>query len=155
MLKNLGPDHVNTVEGRILWARYRADAGETQEAFDQSRQAMIVIRKAYPHLSMNLWTPLLSMAHILNLAGRFAEAESNAREGLAVLENTHIPETDARQAQTLYELNTALYGEKKYGEAATTLERSARIFEQSGPQWATRAAELRKLIGERGIRSHN
>lgn len=100
-------------------------------------------------MSSVLWTPLTGVSHILNLAGRFSEAEPYAREEIAVLENALVPEADARLGQSLYQLSTALYGQHKYSEAARILARSQHSYELSGPSWARRAEELRKLMDER------
>jgi tetratricopeptide (TPR) repeat protein len=144
MLQNLGPHHVATEEGRIVWARYRAETGEAKEAAEQALDAMVVIRKSFPPLSLNLWTPLTAVAHILNLAGRFAEAETYAREDLAVVERLPAWAHDPRKAESLFELGKALRGERKYREADVALEQAAEIYDLSG-QWAKRAAEARKL----------
>jgi serine/threonine protein kinase len=145
-LRNLGPIHARTAEAKIMWARYRAETGETKEAVEQALEAMPTARVGLPPLSAILWTSLLNVSHILNLAGRFSEAETYAREGLAVLDNLHIPEVDARRGQTVFELGQALEGEKKYGEATSSLERSAGIFERLGPVWAKRAEQVRKMV---------
>jgi len=97
---------------------------------------MQVVRKALPPLSSVLWTPLTNASRILNLAGRFAEAEPLAREQLAIVDHVNFPEADARRAGTLVELGTALQGEKKYREATSTFERADRIYAQLGPVWA-------------------
>ena len=150
--KNIGPDHVGTADGKLLWARYRADTGEIKEAVEQTREAMPVVRKSYPPLSINLWTPLISIAHIMNLAGRFVEAEASAREALALVDAEHSPEVDGRRAQTLFELGTALRREEKHREAGDTLERAAGIYDRLGPNWVQRAEQSRKMVREsRGL----
>ncbi len=144
----LGPESEITIEGDLLWARYRADTGEAAEAIRQVLADMPVIRRTYPALSINLWTPLMSAAHIFNLAGRFAEAEPYAREGLAVVDALPSPELDQRRAGTLMELGTALQGEKKYRGATSTFERADRIYAQLGPTWALRGEQVRKKLSE-------
>jgi tetratricopeptide (TPR) repeat protein len=153
MLRNIGPDHPRTAEGKILWATYRADTGEAKQAAEQALEAMLLARKGLPALSATLWTPLVCLSHILNLAGRFEEAERYAREALAVVDAQHLPEVDARRAQTLCNLGQALQGEKKHREATDMLDRSARIYEQLGPNWAKRAEQVRKMIESPGRRS--
>jgi serine/threonine protein kinase len=147
-LRNLGPLHARTADTKIMWARYRAETGETQEAVEQALEAMPTARIGLPPLSAILWTSLLNVSRILNLAGRFSEAETYAREGLAVLDNMHVPEVDARRGQTVFELGQALQGEKKYREATSSLEASAGIFERLGPVWAKRAEQVRKIMRE-------
>jgi serine/threonine protein kinase len=147
-LKSIGPDHVRTALAKIMWARFRAETGETKEAVEQAREGMQVVRKASPPLSSVLWTPLTSASHVLNLAGRFAEAEPLAREQLAIVDHENLPEADARRAGTLMELGTALQGEKKYREATSTFERADRIYAQLGPVWALRAEQVRKKLSE-------
>jgi serine/threonine protein kinase len=147
-LKNIGPDHQSTAQSKLMWARFRAETGETKEAVEQAREAMQVIRRVLPPLSQILWTPLNSASHILNLAGRFADAEPLAREQLAIVDNQNLPEADARRAGTLMELATALQGEKKYREAKTTFERAERIYAQLGPVWSLRAEQVRKKLTE-------
>ena len=150
--KNIGPDHVATADGKLLWARYRADTGEIEEAVEQALEAMPVVRKSYPSLSINLWTPVTCVAHIMNLAGRFGEAEGYAREALALVDAEHSPEVDGRRAQTLFELGTVLQREKKHREAADTLERAAGIYDRLGPKWVQRAGQSRKMVSEsRGL----
>jgi hypothetical protein len=132
-----------------MWARFRAETGEVNEAASQVLEAIPIVRKALPPLSATLWSPLTCTSHVLNLAGRFAEAEPYARQELAIMDAEGTPETDARRAESLYELSTALFGKKKYREATPMLERSARIYRECGPTWAARAAELKALIDER------
>jgi serine/threonine-protein kinase len=147
-LRNIGPDHERTAQAKIMWARFRAETGETKEAVQQAREAMQVVRRALPPLSSVLWSPLASASHILSLAGRFDEAEPLAREQLAIVDNHHFPEVDARRAGTLFELGMALQGEQKYREATTTFERANRIYEQLGPVWNLRAEQVRKKLSE-------
>ena len=147
-LRNIGPDHERTAQAKIMWARFRAETGETKEAVEQAREAMQVVRRAVPPLSSVLWTPLASASHILSLAGRFDEAEPLAREQLAIVDHQQLPEADARRAGTLFELGIALQGEKKNREAATTFERADRIYEQLGPVWNLRAEQVRKKLSE-------
>jgi tetratricopeptide (TPR) repeat protein len=135
-------------EGDLLWARYRADTGETAQAIEQIGEAMPVIRRTYPALSIQRWTPAISAAHVFDLAGRFADAESYAREALAAVDALPSPEVDPRRAQTLFELGTALEGEKKYPEAASVFERAGRIYAQMGPAWAVRGEQVRKKLSE-------
>ena len=147
-LRNIGPDHERTAQAKLMWARFRAETGETKEAVEQTIEAMQVIRKVLPPLASTLWTPLNSASHVLNLAERFADAEPLAREQLAISDNHHLLEVDARRAGTLMELGTALQGEKKYREATTTLERADRIYAQLGPVWAMRAEQVRRKLSE-------
>src|SRR5260370_27227850 len=104
-------------------------------------------RKGRPALSATLWTPLVCLSHILNLAGRFEEAERYAQESLAVSDEQHLAEVDARRAQSLWNLGQALLGQHKRREAAETLERCARIYERLGLNWAKRAEQARKMLG--------
>lgn len=147
-LKNIGPDHQATAQSKLMWARYRAETGETKEAVEQAREAMQVVRRVLPPLSQILWTPLSNASHILSLAGRFNEAEPLAREELAIVDNQHLPEADARRAGTLIDLGIALQGEKQYREAKSTFERADRIYVQLGPVWALRAQQVRKRLSE-------
>jgi serine/threonine protein kinase len=147
-LKSIGPDHERTAQAKIMWARFRAETGETKEAVEQAREAIQVVRRALPPLSSVLWTPLTSASHILSLAGRFKEAEPLAREQLAIVDTHHFPEVDARRTGTLVELGIALQGEKKYREATTTFERADRIYAQLGPVWKMRAEQVRKKLSE-------
>jgi len=82
----------------------------------------------------------------MNRAGRYAEAESLSREMLPILEANHLPENDERQAETLFELGTALHGEKKDREAAEALRQSAGVYDACGlPDMAGRA---RRILNE-------
>lgn len=146
--KSIGPDHYRTALAKLLWARYRAEAGETKEAVGQAVEALAVARRALAPFSSSLWSPLYSASHIFDLAGRFTDAEPLAREQLVILDRQQLPEVDARRAGGLWDLAVALRGEKKYREAANTFERARRIYEQLGPVWANRAEQLRKVIRE-------
>src|ERR1017187_9877542 len=147
-LRNIGPDHERTAQAKIMWARFRAETGETKEAVEQAREAMQVVRRAVPPLSSVLWTPLASASHILSLAGRFDEAEPLAREQLAIVEHQQLPEADARRAGTLFELGMALQGEKKNREATAAFERADRIYVQLGPVWSSPAEQVLQKLSD-------
>jgi serine/threonine-protein kinase len=143
-LMRLGANHPSTLDTKIMLARCRADAGIPGEAGQDALDALTMLRKAYPPLSANLWNPINNTSHTLNLAGRFKDAEPLAREELAIMNQDVYPKTDPRRGQSLFELGTALAGEKKYKEAAQVFERSALNYEGSGPTWARRAKEARE-----------
>jgi serine/threonine-protein kinase len=147
-LRSVGPDHGLTAQAKLMWARYRAETGETKAAVEQTFEALPVARRGLTPLSSALWTPLNSASHILSLAGRFRDAEPLAREQLSIVDNQHMQEVDARRAGTLMELGTALQGERKYREARSTFERADRIYAQLGPTWALRLEQVRKKLSE-------
>ena len=105
-------------------------------------------RRALPPLASTLWTPLINASRVLNLAGRFTDAEPLAREQLTIVDLEQFLEVDSRRAGSLFELGIALRGEKKYREAASTFQRTLRIYEQLGPIWAKRAGQVREIIRE-------
>jgi Flp pilus assembly protein TadD len=107
---------------------------------------MVEIRKSFPPLSLNLWTPVTAVAHILNLAGRFTEAETWAREDLAIVAKQPSWTNDPRKGEALLELGKALVRQRKYTNADAALKSAAEIYERS-PQFAKRAAEARELMG--------
>jgi serine/threonine protein kinase len=141
----VGAENCASVTAAMVTIRYRADTGETAPAIQQVLAAMPVVRRTYPALSINLWTPLAAATHVFNLAGRFTEAEAYAREELAVVDALPSPELDLRRAQTLWEMGLALQGQNKNVEGSAVLERSASIYEKFGPGWVKRGAEVRKL----------
>ncbi len=147
-LRNLGPNHARTAEASILWARFRAETGETKEAVAQVLEAIPVARVGLPHLSTTLWSSLTGVSHVLNAAGHFAEAEPYAREEIAIVDNAHFQEVDARRAQSLFELAKALRGQDKDREAVATFTRAGKIYEQLGPNWAKSVERTRKALDE-------
>jgi tetratricopeptide (TPR) repeat protein len=147
-LRDLGPDHVNTAVAEMDWARQRAEIGEQKEVVQQVHEAMRILHKAYPPLSSNLWQPTSGAASVLNHAGRYQEAEAYARELIAECDAEHLAEADARRAESLSRLGTALLGQHRKREAIEILSRSATDYEQTGPIWAKRAAQIRLMIGE-------
>jgi tetratricopeptide (TPR) repeat protein len=148
MLESLGPDHVRTLDGKLLWERYRADLGQAKEAVAETLDAMRMVRQFHPALSLDLWSPLVATVHVVNLAGQFVEAESLAREALAVAEKYDPREADGRKSQPLAELGIALRGQHRYREAAGAFQRSAAIYQSLGPAWARRTAEIRKMLAD-------
>lgn len=98
---NAAGDSWVTAQGDLLWPRYRADAGETAQTVKQALAAMPVIRRTFPRLSINLWTPLAAAAHVFNLARQFPEAEAYAREELAGGGSTAFAGRGSSRAQTL------------------------------------------------------
>ena len=152
-LQSIGPDHQRTAQAKLMWARFRAETGEVKEAVEQTIEAVPVARRGLPPLSSVLWTPLGCASHVLNLAGRFTDAEPLAREQLAIVDHQLLAEVDARRAATLVELGTALAGEKKYREATSTFERADRVYAQLGPVWALRAEQVRKKLSELAAQS--
>jgi serine/threonine protein kinase len=146
-LKNLGPDHFRTAIAKLMWTRYRAETGESKEAVPIALEAIQICRKNLGPLSSTLWTPLTNFSRIMNLAGRFADAERSARQEVAIIDNQQLPEADTRRAGSLFELGTALRGQNKVREGNAVLDRAARIYEQSGPLWAKRAERARQIIG--------
>jgi tetratricopeptide (TPR) repeat protein len=153
ILRDLGPDHVDTAAAEIGWARHRAETGELREAVQQVHEAMGVLLKAFPPSSANLWSPTSGAASVLIRAGRYQEAEGYARELIAICDSEHLTEADARVAESLLRLGDALLGQHRNREAIEVLERSARDYEQAGPIWAKRAEEVRSKIREKRTRA--
>lgn len=100
------------------------------------------------------WQPLTSTAVVLNLAGRYQEAEGYARELIALCDAMHWKEVVARRADSLSRLGAALIGQHRYRDGIEVLERSARAYEQAGPIWTKRAAEIRTTINEKRARAN-
>ena len=95
-------------------------------------EAMEIIRKRFSPSSMDRWYALSSSAHILNQAKQYEKTEFPAREMMPILEANHLPDNDGRRADSLWELGTALHGEKKDPEATKALKKSAAIYDASG-----------------------
>jgi hypothetical protein len=93
---------------------------------------MEIVHKRLGPFAMDRWIAVDSSVHVLNQAGRYAEAESLAREMLPILEANHLPDNDGRRAESFLELGKALRGEKKNREADETLKKSAAIYDVSG-----------------------
>lgn len=91
---------------------------------------------------------MTTVAHVLDLAGRFAQGEQYARESLAVVDAAHLLEADGRRAESLLELGRALRGQSKNREAVSTLERALAVYEQLGPSRAKSAERVRKMLSE-------
>ena len=130
------------------WARYRALAGETDQAAVQIGELMPLIHKSFPSPSFSAWTTYRNSSNVMNLAGRFPEAESFAREALAAVDAAHLGEIDARRAESLFALGTALRKEKKFQDARLNLEHAVNIYSQCGPTFAKTLARARKLLSE-------
>jgi len=144
----LGPDNAETAAAKLFWMRERGAGGDPGDDARAVFAAIGIVRKHYRAPSMNLWVPLYSSAFVLNRLGRFKEAESQAREMLPILDANHLPENDARRAQSLLELGKALRGEKREREAADALKQSAAVYAAAGPRWAVRAEAVRKMLRE-------
>jgi serine/threonine-protein kinase len=145
LASRLGKDHPETAISLILWARQRADAGDVRNAPQEVMQAVTVVRQGFLPSSMDRWFALSSSAHVMNAAGRYAEAEELSREMLPILEANHLPSSDPRRAETLFELGKALCGEKQDIQAAALLRQSAAIYESDGylvmAKWAVRFSD--------------
>jgi eukaryotic-like serine/threonine-protein kinase len=147
-LHSIGPSHWRTAWMEILWARYRADAGEIKEGAEVIEQALPILRAGLPALSTSRWTPMLSASHTFNLASRFTDAEPPAREAIAILDHYQIPDVDWRRASATLELANALAGEKKYHDAAAAYQIAASAFSRLGPGWQDSAEGARKRAAE-------
>jgi eukaryotic-like serine/threonine-protein kinase len=132
LASHLGQDNAQTAIAKIMWVRGRAAIGLPGDAPADVLEAMQVVRKDFPAPSMDRWVALSSSAHVLNHAKRFKEAESLAREMLPIIDANHLPDNDARRAESLFELGAALHGEKKEREAAAALKTSAAIYAAAG-----------------------
>ena len=146
--KYLGEQHGQTAAAKITWARFRAETGEASQAAEQVLEAIPAVRKGLPPLSSTLWTSVTCVSHVLNLAGRYEEAEPYAREEMAIVENQHVPAIDARRAQSMFELGRALAGERKDSEALSTLEGSLKIYRQLGPTWKSKVELVQQAVDE-------
>jgi serine/threonine-protein kinase len=143
-VSHLGTDHVGTAVARILWGRYRADAGDLGDSAAQVLGAMEIVHKRLGPFAMDRWIALDSSAHVLNQAGRYAEAESLAREMLPIVEANHLPDNDGRRPESLLELGKALRGEKRNREADEVLNRTATLYDACG--MAGMAKRVRALM---------
>jgi tetratricopeptide (TPR) repeat protein len=90
---------------------------------------------------------LNSAAQILNMAGRFSEAESYAREALALEDRNHLAEGDGRRASSLCLLASSLRDRHKAQEAIPLLERALGIYGRD-PSQATGADKVRRMLAE-------
>jgi serine/threonine protein kinase len=149
----LGPDNFETAAAKLFWIRARSEGrnpGDPQNSSDAAPalEAIEIVRKHYPPPSMNLWVALSSSVAILNRAGRFKDAEAEAREMLPILDANHLPENDPRRAQSLLQLGKALHGAKRDREAAEALKKSAAIYDAAGPAWARNATLARTVLSQ-------
>jgi len=147
MASHEGDDGATAVS-KILWVRMRTDAGELADGASQVVGALDVVRKAYLPESMDRWFAFSSSAHVLNEAKQYKAAESVAREMLPILEANHLPETDGRRAESLFELGKALYGQKKNRQATEVLQKSAAIYDAAGPNYVNLARWVRSVLNE-------
>ncbi len=140
----IGPNHPQTAQAKMMWARVLSDTGRTEDAVRIGVETIPVVRAAYPALSNNLWNSLNCFAHLLNKAGRFHDAEPLGREQLPVLDKQQLPEADARRGNTVEEFALSLEGEGKKVEARAAWERAASIYDGAGPAFAGRAKLIRE-----------
>jgi serine/threonine protein kinase len=145
-LRTVGPDSPATASNAIVWIRYRADAGERGPIADELFAILPKIAKAFPPSTLDRLLAWTRAAHVLNLVGRFAEAERYARESADMADPTGLPEADFRRADSLVELGRALVGQGKYDRSLPPLARAETIYRALGPQWERDAAEARELM---------
>jgi len=146
-LKFHGPERGTTGVEKVVWAMYTADTGDVTGALVLLREAMPVVRQGFPAGSLRTLSALNGGAHILSAAGRFAEAESYAREGLALVDRQHLPEGDTRRAAALWQLGKSLQGQHKEREAIPPLERALEIYGHD-PTQAVAADKVRRVLEE-------
>jgi tetratricopeptide (TPR) repeat protein len=144
--RNLGDDHLYTATSRMMWARGLSETGQLDEALRQVDAAMPVIRKAYQAPNPNLWTPVISAAHVFIKAGQFDKAESCAREAIVCVEGEGLPEADPRRAESLYHLGIALHGQKRDVDAVQVLERALNCYRGSGPAFAKSVDRVQGML---------
>lgn len=128
-VKFYGPQRGSTGADKVTWAVYTAKAGDVDGALAMLREAMPVVRNGYPAGSLRVLNSLNAGAQILNLAGRFAEAESYAREALVLEDRNHLPEADLRRAASWSQLAKALRDQHKEREAIPLLEKALDFYE--------------------------
>jgi tRNA A-37 threonylcarbamoyl transferase component Bud32/tetratricopeptide (TPR) repeat protein len=146
LFANLGPDHKATLEGLLMWQRYRADTGEAAASLAPARAAMSSLRQKYPPMSAGLWSDLRNLAHIQNAADDFRAAQLTSEEALAVYDRGTWSQADPRRAQTLFELAVALRGQHKNVEAQPLLQEALAIYNNSGPVWVRRTQQVRAML---------
>ena len=149
-LKFHGPERGTTGAERVNWAGFTARAGDVDGALAMLREAMPVVRNGFPAGSLRTLNALNSAAQILNMAGRFAEAESYAREALALEDKNHLAEGDGRRASSLWQLAWSLRDRHKAQEAIPLLERALGIYEHDLKQ-AANADKVRGELAKLGI----
>ena len=131
-LKYHGSRRATTAAAEILWARYRAAAGEVQEGLALVQEAVPIAKKGFPSDSLRLWSALRDAAIVCNLARRFAEAEVYAREASAIADRAKLPPVDARRANALWIAGVALDGQHRYRDAIRSLEQAEVIYQKIG-----------------------
>jgi serine/threonine protein kinase len=146
-LKFHGPQRGSTGFTKITWAMYTANAGDVDTAMVMLREAMPVVRKGFPAGSLRLLVPLTNGAQILYKAGRLGEAESYAREALALADSNHLAEEDLRRADSCWQLGRSLRDQHKEREAVPPLERALGIYDRD-PKQAANADKVRSVLAE-------
>lgn len=146
-LKFHGPERGTTGVEKVNWAAFTARAGDVDGALAMLREAMPVVRNGFPAGSLRTLNALNSAAQILNMAGRFSEAESYAREALALEDRNHLAEGDGRRASSLCLLASSLRDRHKAQEAIPLLERALGIYGRD-PSQATGADKVRRMLAE-------
>jgi tetratricopeptide (TPR) repeat protein len=132
-------------EVEVMWARYRAEAGEVPEALSQIREALPRVRKYARHGYLSGYF-LEASARVFSKAGRFEEAARAAREALDAFREDRIPETHPLTAALMEDLGVALGGLKRNREAITALEKAVELYEQLGPAYGRTADRVRRAL---------
>jgi tetratricopeptide (TPR) repeat protein len=151
-VKYTGPDGADSASALMLWARYRAEAGDTAEPVRQIRSVLPIFFKAYPPGNFNRWSSLVAAARVFNKAALFKEAEPYARESLDLVDGQPLPEADSRRAESLWHIGESLLGQRRYREAIAVLHRVEAIYLQLGPAWTGGLHRIQALL--RDAQSH-
>jgi hypothetical protein len=114
-------------------------------ALPAAEQALTLYRADYGSASPLLWVTLDTRAEVLELLGRYAEAETDLSSALERVEGL-MGSNHAWTAIVLNDLGKALLGEGKLRQSIPILERALRIREQSEPSPGD-VAETRFVLG--------
>jgi serine/threonine protein kinase/Tfp pilus assembly protein PilF len=137
----------DAAETGMVWARYRAEAGETEPAVKEVRAAMPDLRKDYLGGYM-LAFYLQSGARVFNKAGRPQEAVQYARESLEACRQAELPEMHPLVAAATEDLGSALAGLSQYGEAIPALEKASEIYRRLGGIYIPAADHIDEVARE-------
>ena len=145
MIRLLGPDHINTVSQRAIWAYSLAGIGKVDQSYAESQAALATMRRSFPvRGSFQLWTNTATAAYTACLTARFTECEALAREALETL-GPHPQPGDLRVYEAKSYLGLALAGERRDREARPLLEETVAFYRSRNRQGAFRDSLERAL----------
>ena len=138
----LGPNHVETLNARLMVASRRSVDGEPDAAIAEMRSLLEPIRAAQGELAYSVRAASM-LAEAVVAAGLWPQAETDAR--VALDETTRILPTDGdARAYALARLGEVLSHRGRHDEAAPLIAEAAALLDQSSPEdWRYAATRQR------------